>query len=96
MLRMAEAVEAQAKEIERLRMELQRTNIKEKDGIPELTPGSLEEFLREERVTQWMRLCVGAMKEFPNKWGRGGLQRPVDRAGAGRSGDAPPRDHVLA
>ena len=36
---------AQAQEIERLRMELQRTSIKQKESIPELTPGALEEFV---------------------------------------------------
>ena len=64
---MAETMEAQARDIERLCMELQRTSIKQKDNIPELTPGSPEEFLQEERVTQWMRLCVGAMKESLDK-----------------------------
>ena len=45
MKRMAETMEAQAREIERLRMELHRTSIKQKDNIPELTQGSLEEFV---------------------------------------------------
>ena len=91
MRRMAETMEAQAREMERLCMELQRTSIKQE----ELTAGSLEEFIQEERVTQWMRLCVGGMKEFLDKVG-GALQRPTDHAGAGNNGDTPPRDHVLA
>ena len=48
-------------------MELRRTNIKQKDDIPELTSGSLEEFIQEGRVTHWMPLCVGALKEFLDK-----------------------------
>ena len=51
MKRMAETMEAQAKEIERLRMEVQHTSIKQNDDILELTQGSLEEFVREEGVT---------------------------------------------
>ena len=78
-------------------MELQRNIIKQKEDMLELTPGSLEEFVQEERVTQWMRLCVGAWKEFLDKVG-GLLQRPTDHAGASSHGDdpPPPRDHVLA
>ena len=38
-------------EIERLRTELQRSSLKQKEDIPELTSGYLEEFVREERVT---------------------------------------------
>ena len=60
---------AQAQEIKRLRMELQRTSLKQKEDIPELTSVSLEEFVHEERVTQWMRLCVGALKVFLDKAG---------------------------
>ena len=48
---MAEAMKVQAPEIERLRMELQRTSLKQKEDIPELTSGSLEEFVHKERVT---------------------------------------------
>ena len=44
---MAETMKAQAQEIERLHMELQRTSIKHKQDIPELTSGSLEEFIQE-------------------------------------------------
>ena len=91
---MAAAMKAQAQEIERLRMKLQRTNIKQQEDIPELTSGALEEFVQEERVAQWMRLCVGAFKEFLNKAG-GPLQRRLDLAGANDQG-SPPRDHVLA
>ena len=61
---MAAAMRAQAQEIERLRMELQRTGIKQQESILELTPGALEEFVQEDRVAQWMRLCVGALKDF--------------------------------
>ena len=91
---MAKTMKAQAQEIERLRMELQRTSLRQKGDIPELTSDSLEEFVQEERVTQWMRLCVGALKEFRDKVG-GPLQRPADLAGASDQGP-PPRDHVLA
>ena len=61
---MAEAMRAQAEEIERLRMELLRTSLKQKEDIPELTSGSLEEFVQEERVTQRMRPFVGALNEL--------------------------------
>ena len=59
----AETMKAQAQEIERLHMELQRTSLKQKEDILDLTSGSLEEFVQEERVTQWMRLCVGALSD---------------------------------
>ena len=49
---MAAAMIEQAEEIERLRMELQRISIKQKESIPELTPGALDEFVKEERVAQ--------------------------------------------
>ena len=39
---MAETMKAQAQEIERPRMELQRTSLKQKQDIPELMSGSLE------------------------------------------------------
>ena len=39
---MAAAMRAQAEEIERLRMELHRTSIKQKESLPELTPGALD------------------------------------------------------
>ena len=73
-------------------MELQRTSVKQKEEILELMSGSLEEFVQEERVAQWMRLCVGALKEFLDKAGKP-LQRPLDHA---RTNDQPPppRDHV--
>ena len=77
----AAAMKAQAQEIERLRMELPRTSLKQKEDIPELTSGSLEEFVQEDRVTQWMRLCLGALKEFLDKVG-GPLHRPLDHVGA--------------
>ena len=35
----------QAQQIEHLRMELQRTNIKQQESILELTPGALDEFV---------------------------------------------------
>ena len=79
---MAFAMRAQAKEIERLRMELQRTSIKQRESIPELTPGALEEFVQEDRVAQWMRLGVGALKESP--------RREVVGSSAGASGVYPP------
>ena len=66
---------AQTQEIERPRMELQRTSIKQKESIPEPTPGALDEFVQEDRVAQWMRLCVGALKEFLEHTGLP-LQRP--------------------
>ena len=40
-------------------------------------------------MTQWMRLCVGALKEFLDKVG-GPLRRPTDHAGANSNGDTPP------
>ena len=61
---MATAMRAQAQETERPRMGLHRTSIKQKQNIPELTPGALEEFVQKDRVTQCMLLCVGALKEF--------------------------------
>ena len=79
----------QAQEIERLRMELQRTSIKQKESIPELTPGALDEFVQEDRVVQWMRLCVGALKEFLEHTGLP-LQRPLDHEVANEQGAAPP------
>ena len=84
----------QAQEIERLRMELQRTSIKQKESIPELTPGALDEFAQEERVAQWMRLCVGALKEFLE---HAGLppQRPLNHEGANEQGAAPPPPPVI-
>ena len=94
---MAAAMKARAQEIERLRMEVQLTSLKQKEDSPELTSGSLEEFFHEETVTQWMRLCVGAMKELLDKAG-GPLQRRLDNAGATDRGftPPPPRDHLLA
>ena len=59
---MAAAMRAQAREIERLRMEPQRTSIKQKESNPELTPRALDEFVQEDRVAQWKRLCVGAFE----------------------------------
>ena len=61
---MAAAMRAVVQKIERLRVELQRTSIKQKESIPELTPGALDEFVQEDSVAQCMRLCVGALKEF--------------------------------
>ena len=90
---MADAMRAQAQEIERLRMELQRTSIKQRESIPELTPGTLEEFVQEDRVAQWMRLCVGALKEFLDHTGRP-MQRPLDHERANDQ-PPPPRDHAL-
>ena len=93
---MTKAMKARAQEIERLRMEMQRTSTKQKEDIPELMSGSLEEFVQEETVTQLMRLWVGAPNEFLDKVG-GPLQRPTDHAGANDQGLAPPpRDHVPA
>ena len=92
---MAEAMKAQAQEIQRPRMELQRTSLKQKEDIPELTSGPFEEFVQEERVTQWMCLCVGTLKEFLDKVGRP-LQRPTDHGRANDRGSPPPpppRDH---
>ena len=95
--RMAAVMREQAEEIERLRMELQRTSIRQKESIPELTPGALDEFVQGERVAQWMRLCVGALKEYLEQAGLP-LQRPQNHEGANEQGAAPPplRDHVLA
>ena len=70
-------------------MELQRTSLKQEDDIPEVTSDPLEDFVQEERVTQWMRLCVGALKEFLDKTG-GPLQRPTDHAGANDRPPPPP------
>ena len=80
---------AQAQEIERLGLELRRTSIKQKESIPELTPGALDEFVQEDRVAQWMRLCVGALKEFLEHTSLP-LQRPLDHEGAYEQGAAPP------
>ena len=85
----------QAQEIERLRMELQRTSIKQKESIPELTPGALDKFVQEERVAPWMRLCVGPLKEFLEHANLP-LQRPLNHEGANEQGAPPSCDHVLA
>ena len=77
---MAAAMKAQPQEIERLRMELLRTCIKEKEDIPELTSGTLEEFVQEERVTQWIQ-WEDAPKEFLDRAG-GPPHRPLDHARA--------------
>ena len=87
--RMAAAMRGHAEEIERLRMELQRTSIRQKESIPELTPGALDEFVQEERVAQWMRLCVGALKEYLEQASLP-LQRPQNHEGANEQGAAPP------
>ena len=60
---------------------MQRTSINQKESIPELTPGALEEFVREDRVAQWMRLYVGALKEFLDHTVLP-LQRLLDHEGA--------------
>ena len=86
---MAAAMRQQAQEIEHLRMELQQTSIKQKESIPELTPGALDEFVQEERVTQWMRLCVGALKEFLEHADLP-LQLPLNHEGANEQGAPPP------
>ena len=91
---MAAALRAQAQEIERLRMDLQRTSIKQKENILELTAGALEEFVQEDRLAQWMRLCVRALKEFLDKEG-GTLQRPLDHEGAHDGADAPPTPVIM-
>ena len=97
MLQMAQKMEAWAKEIERLRMELERTNVKKGEDIPELSAGALADFLREESVTHWMQLCVGALKEWIDKMEVGELlRRPLDHAGSDQVGGHPPRDHVPA
>ena len=85
----------QAQEIERLRMELQRTNIKQKMSIPELTPGALDEFVQEERVTPWMRLCVGALNEFLEH-ARVPLQRALNHEGASEQGAPPPPPVIVS
>ena len=87
--RMAAAMREQAEEIERLRMELQRTSIRQKESIPELTPGALDEFVQEERVAQWMRMCVGALKEYLEQ-ATLPVQRPQNHEGANEQGAAPP------
>ena len=87
--RMTAAMREQAEEIERLRMELQRTSIMQKESIPELTPGALDEFVQEERVAQWMLLCVGALKEYLEQASLP-LQRPQNHEGANEQGAAPP------
>ena len=69
MRRMAETMEAQAREIEGLRMELQRTSIKPKDDIPDITPGSLEDLVQKGGLARWMCLFVGALKKFFDKGG---------------------------
>ena len=79
-------------EIERLRMELQRTSIKQQESFPELTP---VEFVQEERVAQWMRLCVGALKEFLGHAGSP-LQRPLNHEGANEQGAAPPCPVIMS
>ena len=43
-LQMAANMEAQAKEIERLRMEVEKTNLKKKEDIPEVSTAAPEEF----------------------------------------------------
>ena len=80
---------ALAQEIERLRMELRRTSLKQKESIPELTPGALEEFVQEDRVAQWMRLGVGALKEFLDHT-RLPLELPPDHEGANDQPPPPP------
>ena len=90
-------MEAHAKEIERLRLELERTSLKKEEGIPELTVGALEGFKQEERVTQWMHLCVDALKKWVDKMEVGEqLRRPVDHAGSNQAWGRPPKDHILA
>ena len=86
---MVAAMKAQAQDFERLRMELQRTIVKQKEDIPELMSGALEEFAQEEKIAQWMRLCIGAPKGFLDK-ARGPLQRPLHHAGANDQGVSPP------
>ena len=63
-----------------------------------MTDAALQDFLNEERVTQWMRLMIGG----PRKW-LGCRQpgekviRPLDHTnGAEVDGRSPPRDHILA
>ena len=87
---MATAMKARAQDFERLRMEQQRTSLKQQEDVPEHTSGTLEGFVQEERVTQWMHLCVGTLKEFFDKAG-GPLQRPLDHAEANDQAPPPPR-----
>ena len=64
-------------------MELEITNLKKDEDVPELLTGALEDDLQDERVTQWMRLCVGALKEWMEKLQVGEpLRRPLDHTGA--------------
>ena len=93
---MAAKMEAQAKEIEKLWMELERTNLKKDEDIPGLSTRALEGLLQEERVTQWVWLCVGALKNWMETLQVGELlRRPLNHAGGSSAGDSPPRDHVL-
>ena len=62
---------------------------KQKESIPELTPGALDEFVQADRVAQWMRGCVGALKEFLEHTGLP-LQRPLDHEGANEQPPPPP------
>ena len=48
-------------------MELERTSVKKKEDIPELSVGALVDVMQVERVSQWMRLCVGVLKEWIDK-----------------------------
>ena len=58
-------------------MELERTTLKKEAAIPDLSAGAVADFLREERVTQWMGLCMGAPKEWVDKMEAGEqLRRP--------------------
>ena len=94
MLQMAAKMEAQAKDIKRLRMELERTSLKKKEDIPE--PSSFEG-LPTRWVMQWMRVCVGALQEWMEKLQVGEpLTRPPDHVGGSSAGDSLPRDHVIA
>ena len=94
---MAAKIEAQAKEIKRLRMELERTSLKKEENMPEPSNGAPEDFLPEEQVTHWKGLCVGALKEWIGKLLVGEpLRRPLDHAWGMTAGDSTPRDHVLA
>ena len=96
MLQMAQKMEAQAEEIERLRMELERNNLKNEEHIPEHSAGALAHFLQEERVSQWMRLCVGALKEWIDKMEVGEqLKRALDHARSDQArGSSPKGPHV--
>ena len=72
-------------------MELEWTNLKKDEDIPDLLTRALEDNLQEERVTQWMRLCVGALKEWMEKLQAGEpLRRPLDHVGPAVWGRAPP------